>query len=61
MKKDSELKWKVKYAPGILSAKGYTDGKLTAETKVETTGAPLPFQLERDRKAIKPGAKTSAS
>jgi beta-galactosidase len=57
MKKDSELKWKVKYAPGILSAKGYTDGKLTAETKVETTGAPAAIQLERDRKAIKAGGE----
>jgi beta-galactosidase len=52
MKKDSELKWKVKYAPGVLSAKGYNDGKLVAETKVETTGEPAAIQLESDRTTI---------
>ena len=31
MPRDSELKWKVPYAPGTLSAKGYRDGKLVAE------------------------------
>ena len=30
MKKDSELKWNVKYAPGVLSAKGYNAGNLVA-------------------------------
>ena len=52
MKKDSELKWKVKYAPGMLSAKGYKNGQLAAETKVETTGAPAAIQLTPDRSAI---------
>jgi beta-galactosidase len=52
MKKDSELKWNVKYAPGVLSAKGYNDGKLVAETKVETTGEPAAVQLEPDRATI---------
>jgi beta-galactosidase len=52
MKRDSELKWKVKYAPGVLNAKGYTDGKLIAETKVETAGAPAVLQLEPDRTVI---------
>jgi beta-galactosidase len=52
MKKDSELKWKVKYAPGTLSAKGYKNGQLVAETKVETTGAPAAVQLTPDRSAI---------
>jgi beta-galactosidase len=55
MKRDSELKWKVKYAPGVLSAKGYTDGRLAAETKVETTGEPAAIQLEPDRKNIQAG------
>ena len=49
MKKNSELKWKVKYAPGTLSARGFKDGKAIAETKVETTGAPAAVQLEPDR------------
>ncbi len=52
MKKDSELKWKVKYAPGTLSANGYKNGQLVAETKVETTGAPAAIQLTPDRSAI---------
>jgi beta-galactosidase len=41
----SHLHWAVKYAPGVLSAKGYTDGKVVAETKVETTGDPAAVQL----------------
>jgi beta-galactosidase len=52
MKKDSELKWKVKYAPGTLSARGYKNGQLAAETKVESTGAPAAIQLTPDRAAI---------
>jgi beta-galactosidase len=52
MKRNSELKWKVKYAPGTLAAKGYDNGKLVAETKVETTGAPAAVHLEPDRAAI---------
>ncbi|HUJ08652.1 MAG TPA: beta-galactosidase GalA [Verrucomicrobiae bacterium] len=53
MKKNSHLEWKVKYAPGVLSAKGFdADGKVIAETKVETTGAPAAVQLKPDRAAI---------
>jgi beta-galactosidase len=52
MKKDSELKWKVKYAPGALSAKGYKNGQLVAETKVETTGVPAAVQLTPDRPTL---------
>ena len=52
MEKDSELKWKVKYAPGTLSAKGYKNGQLAAETKVETTGAPAAIRLTPDRSSI---------
>ncbi len=53
MPRNSELKWKVAYVPGALSAKGYTAGKLIAETKVETTGASVAVQLTPDRAAIK--------
>jgi beta-galactosidase len=52
MKKNSELKWLVKYAPGTLSAKGYNGGKIVAEAKVETTGEPASVQLTPDRSAI---------
>jgi beta-galactosidase len=53
MPRNSELKWKVPYAAGTLSAKGYTGGKVTAETKVETTGAAAAVQLAPDRNAIR--------
>ncbi|HEY4990310.1 MAG TPA: beta-galactosidase GalA [Opitutaceae bacterium] len=52
MKRDSELKWKVAYAPGTLSAVGYKDGKEVADTKVETTGAPASVQLKPDHSEI---------
>jgi beta-galactosidase len=48
----SHLHWPVKYAPGVLSAKGYTDGRLVSETKVETTGDPAAVQLTPDRPTI---------
>ena len=48
----SHLHWSVKYAPGVLSAKGYTDGKVVSETKVETTGDPAAVELAPDRPAI---------
>ena len=52
MKKNSHLAWKVKYAPGTLSAKGFNAGRLVAETKVETTGQPAAIQLAPDRATI---------
>ena len=53
MKPNSKLTWKVKYAPGTLSAKGFdADGKVIAETKVETTGDATQLQLTPDRKTI---------
>jgi beta-galactosidase len=52
VKKDSHLEWNAKYAPGILSAKGYNDGKVVAEAKVETTGEPVAVQLAPDRSTI---------
>jgi beta-galactosidase len=52
LKRTETLKWKVPYAPGTLSAKGFKGGKLVAETKVETTGGPAALQLTPDRAAI---------
>jgi beta-galactosidase len=52
MKRLSTLQWKVPYAPGTLSAKGFRSGQLVAETKIETTGAPAALQLAPDRAAI---------
>ena len=52
MRPNSQLRWKVKYAPGVLSAKGYNGGQLAAETRVETTGEPAAIRLAADRAAI---------
>ncbi len=52
MKRNSKLSWQVKYAPGILSAKGFNAGKQVAETKVETTGEATAVQLTPNRATI---------
>ena len=52
MARDSKLSWKVKYAPGVLSAKGFKAGQVVAEEKVETTGAAVAVQLLPDRPVI---------
>jgi beta-galactosidase len=52
MPKNSHLQWMVKYAPGTLSAKGYVNGEVVAEDKVETAGAPASVQLVPDRGTI---------
>jgi len=54
MKPNSKLSWKVKYASGTLSAKGFdAAGSVVAETKVETTGEAAQIQLTPDRQSIK--------
>jgi beta-galactosidase len=57
MKRESELKWKVKYSPGVLSAKGYNDGKLVTQTQVETTGNPAVINLSSDRATVSADGK----
>ena len=53
MKPNSKLTWKVKYAPGTLSAKGLDAAdNVIAETKVETTGDATQLQLTPDRNTI---------
>lgn len=54
MNRDSELKWKVPYAPGTLAAKGYQAGQLVTEAKVETTGKPAQVQLVASRTELAP-------
>lgn len=54
MSRNSHLQWLVPYAPGTLMARGYKDGKLQAEEKVETTGAPAAIKLTPDRTTINP-------
>ena len=45
MPKNSHLEWKVKYAPGVLLARGYNGGKEILTEKIETTGKPAAIQL----------------
>ena len=54
MPRNSHLQWMVPYAPGTLMARGYKNGKLVAEEKVQTTGAPAAVKLTPDRTTINP-------
>ncbi len=54
MPRNSHLQWTVPYTPGTLMARGYQDGKVMAEEKVETTGAPAAIILSPDRTTINP-------
>jgi len=49
----NDARWKVKYEPGTLFAKGYKNGKEIAQTKVETAGAPAKISLIPDCASIK--------
>jgi len=49
MPHNSHLKWNVEYRPGMIKAKGYKDGKVVAEEKVETTGKPSGIRMTPDR------------
>jgi beta-galactosidase len=60
MKPASELKWKVAYAPGTLSAKGFKGGNQVADTKVETTGPAAAVQLVPDRAALQADGRDTA-
>ena len=52
MPRNSHLQWTVPYASGTLMARGYQDGKLMAEEKVETTGPPAAIKLTPDRTTV---------
>lgn len=54
MPRNSHLEWMVPYAPGTLMARGYENGRLVAEEKIETTGAPAAITLTPDRTRINP-------
>jgi beta-galactosidase len=54
MPRNSHLQWIVPYAPGTIMARGYKDGKVQAEERVETTGAPAALKLTADRTIINP-------
>jgi beta-galactosidase len=46
------VEWKVKYAPGVLEARGSKGGKVVLTSKRETSGKPAKIMLTADRSAI---------
>jgi len=55
MPRFEHIEWTVKYAPGTLSARGYDkSGKVIAEDKVTTTGAPAAVRLKTERTKLTP-------
>src|SRR6185369_249302 len=52
VQKNTHLMWKVKYSPGVLSAKGFRNGREVATTKIETTDPAAGILLSADRTSI---------
>ncbi|HEY4839808.1 MAG TPA: beta-galactosidase GalA [Candidatus Acidoferrales bacterium] len=52
VERNTHLAWKVKYAPGVIEARGTKDGKIVLTEKRETTGAPAKLVLRPDRQKI---------
>jgi beta-galactosidase len=52
MARDSHLSWNVPYAPGVLEARGYEDGRQVLTARRETTRAPSRIALRADRDSI---------
>ena len=52
MQKDQHLAWNVKYAPGIVEARGYKGGRQVLTAKRETTGPAAKLVLRPDRQEI---------
>ncbi len=52
MKRDSHVEWKVKYAPGVIEARGSKGGHVVLTDKRETTGSPARLVLHADREKI---------
>jgi beta-galactosidase len=50
---DFHLSWQVPYTPGVLRAVAMRGGKVVAEDRVETTGAPSRLELRVDRPVIR--------
>ena len=52
IQRNSHLEWTVKYAPGILEARGSRNGRVVLTARRETTGAPERIVLRADRQRI---------
>jgi len=52
VERNTHLAWKVKYAPGVIEARGTKNGKVLLTEVRETTGAPAKLVLRPDRQKI---------
>jgi beta-galactosidase len=52
MPKNGHLEWTVKYAPGTLMAKGFSKGKETTITKLETAGNAAELKFKADNQTL---------
>jgi beta-galactosidase len=52
VKKDSHVAWTVKYAPGVIEARGFKGDKQVMATKRETTGSPAKLVMHSDRREV---------
>jgi beta-galactosidase len=52
MPRNGHIDWDVRYEPGILLARGYTNGELIITRQVETTGDPASILLNADRTVL---------
>jgi len=53
VKVNHHVEWSVPYAPGVLEAHGYRNGKLALRERRETAGAPAALRLTVDRTKLK--------
>ena len=52
MRRDSHLEWIVGYAPGVIEARGWKNGKQTMTVRRETTGTPVKLTAFADRDTL---------
>jgi beta-galactosidase len=57
MKKNGLLEWTVKYQPGSVSAKGYKNGKVILNEKIETSAEPASLKLQAHKSSLKADGK----
>jgi len=52
MPRDSHLQWSVPFEPGVIEARGFTEGRLIGSARYETTDVPARLALTADRTEI---------
>ncbi|WP_454717387.1 beta-galactosidase GalA [Caulobacter segnis] len=53
VKANHHVEWSVPYAPGVIEAHGYKNGKVILRARRETAGAPAALRLTADRAKLK--------